>query len=160
MKSIAASVRLALAVCAALMFCVSVRADDAKPATLDVLVREALAKNPEIESARRKWQAAKEKIPQARAWPDPMAGVDFERMDSQNPFTYSDAEWMVSQQFPWFGKRGLRAKVEEGNAARAFQEYVAKGLEVAAMVKQAYYDIFQMRGELEINQRNQKPPSE
>jgi outer membrane protein TolC len=147
---------LPLIVVALVLIGTSLHAQEAKPSTLEALVKDALEKNQELEAARRKWEAAKQKIPQARALPDPMFGVDLERHGTQRVFTYSDAEWMIRQQFPWFGKRGLRAKVEEQNAAMAFQEYLAKGLKVAATVKQSYYDIFQRRAELDINLRMQK----
>jgi outer membrane protein TolC len=134
-----------------ILFSVSVRAE-----TLDALVKEALDHNPEVAAAGKAWEAAKARIPQARALDDPMVGVDVERTDTTRLDTFTDNEWMVSQTVPWFGKRGAKGRVEEGMARKAEQEYRARTLEVTAMVKQAYYDLWQAERELDVNRRTQK----
>ncbi len=128
----------------------SVRAE-----SLDVFIQEALTNNAAIAAARKNWDAMKARVPQARAFADPMVGVDFERSDTTQFGTYSDAEWMIAQEVPWFGKRALRGRVEEGAARKAEQEYRATVLEVTALVKQAYFDLWQARGGLDINDSNQ-----
>ncbi len=123
--------------------------------TLEVLVQQALEANPEIAAARKNWEAMKARIPQARALPDPMVGVDVERSGRTRFDTFSDNEWMISQEIPWFGKRELRGRVEEGAARKAAEEYRAKILEVTAMVKQACYDLWQAQQEIRLNEENQ-----
>jgi cobalt-zinc-cadmium efflux system outer membrane protein len=132
-----------------LCLAVSARAD-----SLESLVQEALERNPEIAAARKNWEAMKARIPQARALDDPMIGVDVERSDTTRFGTFSDNEWMIAQDIPWFGKRELRGRVEEGMARKAELEYRAKILEVTAMVKQAWYDLWQAQGEIRINEDN------
>lgn len=124
--------------------------------SLDALIETALANNPEITAAHRRWDAALQKIPQARALDDPMVGVDVERSGTTRFDTYSDNEWMISQNVPWFGKRDAKGRVEEGMARKVEQEYRAKAFEITSMVKQAYYDLWQAQRELELNARNQK----
>lgn len=124
--------------------------------SLDALIETALANNPEITAAHRRWDAALQKIPQARALDDPMVGVDVERSGTTRLDTYSDNEWMISQNVPWFGKRDAKGRVEEGMARKVEQEYRAKAFEITSMVKQAYYDLWQAQRELELNARNQK----
>lgn len=124
--------------------------------SLDALIETALANNPEITAAHRRWDAALQKIPQARALDDPMVGVDVERSGTTRLDTYSDNEWMISQNVPWFGKRDAKGRVEEGMARKGEQEYRAKAFEITSMVKQAYYDLWQAQRELELNARNQK----
>ena len=46
---------------------------------VDQLVDEALQNNPEISAAKQKWEVFKEKVPQARALPDPMFAADHRR---------------------------------------------------------------------------------
>lgn len=124
--------------------------------SIDALIETALANNPEITAAHRRWDAALQKIPQARALDDPMVGVDVERSGTTRFDTYSDNEWMISQNVPWFGKRDAKGRVEEGMARKVEQEYRAKAFEITSMVKQAYYDLWQAQRELELNARNQK----
>src|SRR5437667_8570087 len=123
---------------------------------LDPLVKEALDHNPEVAASGKAWEAAKARIPQARALDDPMVGVDVERMDTTRFDTFTDNEWMISQNVPWFGKRDAKGRVEEGMARKVEQEYRARTLEVAAMVRQAYYDLWQAERELDLNRRTQK----
>jgi len=123
--------------------------------SLDACLETALANNPEIAAAHRKWEAALEKIPQARALEDPMVGVEAERR-SAGAEAASDNGFMASQTFPWFGKRDLRGRVESGAAKQAEMDWRMKTLEVAAMVKQAYYDLWQAQREVEVNDRNQE----
>ncbi len=124
--------------------------------SLDAFVREALDHNPEVAAAGKAWEAAKARVPQAGALEDPMIGVDVERSGTTRFDTFTDNEWMISQTVPWFGKRGLKGRVEEGMARKGEQEYRAKALEVTAMTKQAYYDLWQAQRELELNRQNQK----
>lgn len=48
-----------------------------EPAQLKNLVREALARNPEIQMARRRADAQRARIPQAKAWPDPTVTLGY-----------------------------------------------------------------------------------
>src|SRR6187399_192459 len=68
------------------------------------VVSRALAANPMLKASVAKWAAVKERVPQAKAWDDPMVGVDFERAGTTRFGTYSDAEWMASQSLPITGK--------------------------------------------------------
>jgi outer membrane protein TolC len=85
-----------------------------------------------------------------------MVGVDVERMGTTRFDTFTDNEWMISQTVPWFGKRDLRGRVESGAATQAQMDWQMKALEIAAMVKQAYYDLWQAQRELDVNSRNQE----
>ncbi|MDD5199044.1 MAG: TolC family protein, partial [Terrimicrobiaceae bacterium] len=44
--------------------------------TLQNAVAEALANNPSIRAALRKWSAARARVPQAKAWDDPRVSYD------------------------------------------------------------------------------------
>jgi outer membrane protein TolC len=124
--------------------------------SLQACIDTALANNPEIAASQRKWEAARQKIPQARALDDPMIGVIVDRVETKRFDTFDENEWMISQTVPWFGKRDLRGGVEAGAATRAEMDWRMKKLDVVAMVKQAYYDLWQAQRELEVNERNQE----
>jgi outer membrane protein TolC len=123
--------------------------------SLDALIETALANNPEISMAHRKWDAALQKVPQARALDDPTVGVDAWRKSAEAE-SASQTGLMVSQNIPWFGKRDLRGSVETGAAKQAEMTWRMKTLEVVASVKRSYYDLWQAQRELDINQRNQE----
>src|SRR5438105_4534902 len=82
---------------------------DAEPAprgelSLGEVTRVVLAENPLIKSAHAKWAMMKARVPQARAWDDPMVGADVERMGTTKFGTLTDVEYMVSQTIPLTGK--------------------------------------------------------
>jgi outer membrane protein TolC len=111
--------------------------------SLQACIDIALVNNPEIAGSQRKWEAALQKIPQARALDDPMIGVIVDRVETTRFDTFDENEWMVSQTFPWFGKRDLRGGVQSGAATQTEMDWRMKKLEIVAMVKQAYYDLWQ-----------------
>ena len=95
---------------------------------VEEVVSSALAANPMLKASAAKWAAMKERVPQAKAWEDPMVGVDFERMGTTRFNTYSDAEWMASQSLPITGKNLSRGRAAEAEA-RATYEGVRREIE-------------------------------
>ena len=83
---------------------------------VEEVVSRALAANPMLKASAAKWAAMKERVPQAKAWENPMVGVDFERMGTTRLGTYSDAEWMASQSLPITGKNLSRGRTAEAEA--------------------------------------------
>lgn len=130
-------------------------ADDAKPATLDALVDEALKKNPEVEAARLKWTAAKARVPQARAFDDPMFGVDVERMNTRLD-KYSATEWMVSQKFPWFGKRAAKERVAKFEAEAVGFRFIDAMRAAEARTAVAFWDLWLAQRSLVVTRENLK----
>lgn len=122
--------------------------------TLNSVVKEALAANPMLKASAAKWAAMKERVPQARAWDDPMVGVDFERMGTTRLNTFSDSEWMVSQSLPFSGKNMSRGRTAEAEARAAFEELRKIRLEVTAKTKSAYYRLSNAHSQLAINAQN------
>lgn len=111
------------------------------------LVEAALAANPELTVMRREFDAARARIPQAKALPDPT--VTFMNMTVSNPVPFSGnndgfAENNIgfSQDFPWFGVRRLRGQVASAEAEAKFQEYATAVLRLTNEVKAAYYDLY------------------
>lgn len=111
------------------------------------LVDEALSANPELAAMRREFDAARARVPQAKALPDPM--LMFGNMTQGNPIPFagltgdfSEIYAGASQRLPWFGVRRLRGLVASSEAESKFQEYFAKVRQIAAEVKGAAFDIF------------------
>src|ERR1700724_4309281 len=101
-------------------------------APLQDLLTEAEQNNPEIQSARQGWQAAKQVPSQVSTLPDPQFNVQQFSVGSPRPFagyTNSDFAYVglgVSQDFPYPGKLKLRGAVADGDAdtAKAHVEVV------------------------------------
>lgn len=121
---------------------------------LESLVQEALGRNPDLAKARTLVEAEKERIPQAKALPDPsltlglqndgFKGLQIGKMES------SYYQVMVTQPLPWPGKRGLRGEIASlgVEASRATADRAR--LTLVADVKRAYAALLLVRGQLEL----------
>jgi outer membrane protein TolC len=112
---------------------------------LDDLVAEALAKNPDIVAAQRRYDAARQRPVQENSLPDPVLSAGYNSSGNPLPGAGLGTEptanigFMVSQELPYPGKRGLRASIATREADAEFQQIEAARLAVVARVKQAYY---------------------
>jgi outer membrane protein, heavy metal efflux system len=130
-----------------------VDAADAFPledATLDDMLRFAAENNPSMRAAFEEWRAATERVTPARSLPDPELSYSYyvQRMDTRQAVS-------LSQMFPGFGKRSLRAGVAEQRALAAQQRFEAEQRVVFAAVKRAYAEYAYATEVVEIVRRNQ-----
>ncbi|MBI4767782.1 MAG: TolC family protein [Deltaproteobacteria bacterium] len=126
---------------------------------VDQLVQEALQNNSEILAAKRKWEVYKEKVPQARALPDPMLGAGIINLPTSFSFSKEDMtmkEISVSQKFPFFGKRTLMGEMAEKEAEAVFSEIQEKVNRIIKDVKSAYYDLSHVYRVTEVTEYNKK----
>jgi outer membrane protein TolC len=110
---------------------------------LSQLIREALARNPEIQAARQQVEAAKQRVLQARSLDDPTLSVQL--WNVPQTFNVTQTQNVIvgmSQTFPFPGKLALKAEVASRSAEIAEQALHAKERELIARVTQAYYDLF------------------
>lgn len=128
--------------------------------TLDELIQEALQRNPEIRAGMRDVDAKRARVPQAGALPDPV--VMFGQINEGNiiPFTtlgkfdFSEAYIGVTQDIPFFGKRGLRERIASSEADAEWWEFEFIRRQVVSNVKVAYYDLYYSHKALEIVGKN------
>jgi cobalt-zinc-cadmium efflux system outer membrane protein len=111
------------------------------------LVRAAHEANPELAAMRREFDAARARVPQAKALPDPM--LMFGNMTQGNPIPFAGLTgdfseiWVgASQTVPWFGMRRLRGLVAGSEADAKFEEYAARQRQITAEVKSAAFEIY------------------
>jgi cobalt-zinc-cadmium efflux system outer membrane protein len=109
------------------------------------VVADALARNPAIVAAQKRHDAARERVAQERALPDPMVSAGYSASGNPLPGAGLGREptanigFMVSQELPYPGKRDLLASIASREAdAERLQVEVAR-LDIVARVKQAYY---------------------
>jgi outer membrane protein TolC len=112
------------------------------------LVAEALERNPDLLAAEAGLEAARQRIPQASALPDPMLAVGYTNdgwapsLGSQEMTTLGV---MASQDLPFPGKRTLRRQLATLDAGRSEQQLARARLWLAAEVKRAYYGLLLAR---------------
>jgi outer membrane protein, heavy metal efflux system len=113
------------------------------------LIEAALASNPELTAMRRDFDAARARVPQAKALPDPV--VSFMNNTQSNPIPFaglkgdfSEITLGVSQDLPWFGVSRLRGQAASAEAEAKFQEYLSAAWQLTADVKLAYYDLYNL----------------
>jgi outer membrane protein TolC len=125
---------------------------------LSALIEEALENNPDLQSAQNTWQAARAKIPQAGALPDPLLVFNLMNMPV-NTFAF-DQEPMTSKQlgvmqmFPFPGKQGVRENIARENAAVAEARYQELRNQLVKNVKATYFDLFLVDKSIETVQKN------
>jgi cobalt-zinc-cadmium efflux system outer membrane protein len=115
------------------------------PLSLADVVSEALAKNPDIAAAQRRYDAARQRPVQERSLPDPMVSAGYNATGNPLPGAglgtdpVANIGFMVSQELPYPGKLALRGSIASREADAEFQQIEAARLNVTARVKQAYY---------------------
>ncbi len=116
------------------------------------LIRESLARRPELRQADALVQAERERAPQAGAWQDPVLtlglqndgfnGLQIGKMDT------SYYQVMVTQPIPWPGKTGLRSEVASSGTKLAEASVSRARLTAEADVRRAYLDLLLVRDRL------------
>jgi outer membrane protein TolC len=113
-------------------------------ATVEGLVAEALARNPDLQALREAKQAAGTRPDQADALPDPMVSVLYVN-DGWSPSLgerdMTTLGFMASQDLPWPGKRDLRRRIAEREAVASVERVERQRLAVAAGVRRAFWNL-------------------
>ncbi|HEU0068655.1 MAG TPA: TolC family protein [Nitrospiraceae bacterium] len=119
---------------------------------LPELIQEVLARNPELVAARKQWEAATNRIAQARSLDDPILSVQL--WNIPQPFKATQADntiFGLSQNLPFPGKLALKGDVASRSAEMTEQSVRAKERELVARMKQAYYDVFLVQKAVQIH---------
>lgn len=117
----------------------------AEPAQLKEFIATALARNPEILAAQKRYEAAGQRPAQESALPDPRLSFGYASNGGPLPGQglgtqpTSNIGVTIEQDIPYPGKLRLRGEIAAKDAAAAFQEYQAVQLSVRTRVIQAYH---------------------
>ncbi len=123
---------------------------------MDWVVEEALKKNPELQAAKLRWEASKERIPQARALDDPTLGVTYFGEQVQTRVGEKQASVMASQKIPFFGKLRLKGEVA-AKKAKVFEEtFRTQEREIIAKAKSAFYDLYWVHKSMGLEEENKE----
>jgi outer membrane protein TolC len=129
-----------------------------RAATLDELVTEALAANPEIQASAARWQMFVHKARQAGSLDDPMVMLGIDNGLVRDPLNF-DRDMTtskvigISQMVPFYGKRALLREAAGHEAEATRWEVEERKLELAAMVRESWYRLYLADRSLEIVDR-------
>jgi outer membrane protein TolC len=116
----------------------------------------ALANNPSIREALRKWNAAKARVPQAAAWDDlRLAGESrVRRFVDVQPNAFMDQAVSIEQAIPLTGKNLARTRAAAAEAISAYEDVRRQQLDVAAAARASFFRLANAHAQLEINEKN------
>lgn len=120
--------------------------------SLDVLIKEALDNNPEIQRAYHKWKASEHKIKNVRGLPDPNLSYGYFGENVETRVGPQEQKFGVNQKVPFPGKLKRKGEVQAKEAQIAKETYEAVRSEVVKNVKFAFYDIYWLDKALEVNE--------
>jgi len=101
---------------------------------------ESLRSNPGLQAEYERYEAALQKIPQAKSLPDPRVMATHFVEDVQTRTGPQQNQVFLSQTVPWFGKLRLRGEVASKEAEAIYHAYESSVLSLAREVGVAYYD--------------------
>jgi outer membrane protein TolC len=125
--------------------------------TLEQTVETVLRENAQLRSMRAKWEAMTERPVQEQTLPNP--AFKYSSMDTTERGTWpntNEKRFMLEQEFPWFGKLGLRGKVATKEAESMQREYEATQREVVMMVKESYFDLYGVQQTISITRAEEE----
>jgi outer membrane protein, heavy metal efflux system len=115
--------------------------------SLDSLVKEMLAANPELQAARKRWEAMQKRPGQESALPDPEIRLGWASAGAPYPGAGLGAEPTanlgveVSQAFPFPGKRGLRGSIAQQEARAESFAFRGAELSLVSRLKSTFYEL-------------------
>ncbi len=124
--------------------------------SLGAITDAVLASNPSIKEARARWEAMKQRVPQAAAWDDLRinASTRLGRFVDVAPDSFTDQMWSVEQMIPLSGKNQSRARIASAEALGSLEELRRKELDTVARARAAYYRLAKGYALLEFNRAN------
>lgn len=128
--------------------------------SLNELINEVVADNPQLKAARNETDAQKTKIDQITAWEPPQVGVTFYQTPIQsfpNPIKDGmETDYYIQQMFPFPGKLGNMGKSAENNAEMFAQNYKELERYIIEQLKSDYYELYFVQKKIDLNKENQK----
>ena len=113
----------------------------AAAADLRAYVTAAVARNPALLESRARYQAARQRVTQVSALPDPVVSFTQALRSVETRVGPQLNSVTLSQAFPWFGTLELRGRVALLEATALQHLHQAARRDVVARVKEIYYDL-------------------
>jgi outer membrane protein TolC len=127
--------------------------------SLDELVAEALVTNPELKATAARWEMFAARARQAGTFDDPMLMLGVKNNLIRDPFDFdrdmtSSKVIGISQMVPFFGKRALMREAANHEAEASRWEVEERRLELAAMIKETWYQLYLVDRSIEVLDRS------
>lgn len=104
-------------------------------------LESALEQNPALLATRARYEAARQRIAQVTALPDPTLNVSQALRRVETRVGSQTGGITVTQSLPWFGTRELRGRVALSEADAQLRLHQAEEREVIARIKRTFYDL-------------------
>ncbi|MCY4073947.1 MAG: TolC family protein, partial [Acidobacteria bacterium] len=127
----------------------------AAAADLRAYVSEALERNPTALGSLARYRAARQRVPQVTALPDPVVSFTQALRSVETRVGPQLNSVTLSQTFPWFGTLELRGRVALLEATALYHRYQATRRDVVADVKRTYYHLAYVDADLELAREEQ-----
>ena len=127
------------------LLCAALSAHAAEPLRLSDLIAAALANNPEVSAAQKRYEAARQRPSQERTMPDPVLSAGYTSNGGPLPGlglgrdATSNIGVMISQEVPYPGKLNLRGAIAGKEADAELQQYRAIQWNLRSRVTQAFH---------------------
>ena len=122
---------------------------------LRAYVSEALERNPTAFGSLARYRAARQRVPQVTALPDPVVSFTQALRSVETRVGPQLNSVTLSQTFPWFGTLELRGRVALLEATALFHRYQATQRAIVADVKEAYYELAYVDADLDLAREEQ-----
>ena len=116
----------------------------ARAGTMETLVAEALAKNPELRAAQLQWEAMREKPAIAGSLPDPMVTYGYFFQNVETRVGAQNQKVTLSQKIPFPGKLSDARRRASKEALVAMWEYQRRIRDVILRTRMFYYDLYRI----------------
>jgi len=110
--------------------------------------------NPQLKSLFQQYMAALERLPQARALPDPTVAFGVFVSPVETRVGAQRANISISQMFPWFGQLKAQESVVADLAKARYQEFEDAKNKLQFEIKSTYNNLYVLRSAIEITQEN------
>jgi outer membrane protein TolC len=125
-----------------------------EPLELELLVKIALERNPELKEALARTKAGIEEVRRAGALDDPMLKFEAWGIPLNTPLAFNQDQTNMlglRQNFPFPGNLSLKSEAALRDAESTYQMYRDRRLDVALRLKKAYLDYYSMSREVDIH---------
>lgn len=137
---------------------VAVEAPDSEiqPRPVDALIREALERNPGVQSAMADARAKLQRIPQVTSLPDPVIRAIVRPEPIQTAAGDMYFTLGVSQTFPMLAKLERAGNIAAAETRAALEQLDAKRVQLVSDVERAYWQVYRLDRFLEISRENRR----
>ncbi len=151
--------RLLLAAVCCLPLVVQAQSATDDQLSLDRLVAEAKALNPELKAGEARWQTFISRAQQAGTFDDPMLMFKIQNALLRFPLDFEHDVMTakvigISQMLPFFGKRDLARRAADLEAEVSRWSYEERKIELERMLRESWYQLYVIDRSLEIIERN------